>query len=206
MDEIRIKIEKHRGRYVAYPVGLEDVITVEAATREEALDRVKAAIRDHIDADEEGAYMDYPTHIVAVMGIVRNSEGQILLVQNPRRGWESPGGQVENGEDVLEALEREILEESGVKVKAGKLLAVYSNVTSEPTKLLLTFEASSVGGRLRTSAESIDVGWFSTEEAFEKVEHPAQKHKLQDALMNSEGVIYRVYGTNPYKLLKATIV
>jgi 8-oxo-dGTP pyrophosphatase MutT (NUDIX family) len=45
--------------------------------------------------------MEHPKHIVAVMGIVRNSEGQILLVRTPRRGWEPPGGQVENGEDVL---------------------------------------------------------------------------------------------------------
>ena len=206
MDAIKIKIEKHTEKYIAYPVGLEDVISVEADTRKEALDRAKAAIKNHIDANSKELSVDYPTHIVAVMGIVRNSKGQILLVQSPRRGWEPPGGQVENGEDILKALEREILEESGIEAKAGKLLAVYSNVTSQPTKLMMTFEASSVGGRLRTSAESVDVGWFSPEEAVEKVEHPAQKHKLQDALMNSEGVIYRVYGTNPYKLLATAMV
>ncbi|MFC1717445.1 NUDIX hydrolase, partial [Candidatus Poribacteria bacterium] len=149
---------------------------------------------------------DYPTHIVAVMGIVRNSKGQILLVQSPRRGWEPPGGQVENGEDVLIALKREVLEESGIKIETGKLVAMYSNVTSIPTKLMLTFEANAVGGKLRTSDESLDVGWFSAEEAVDKITHPAQKHKLLDALQNSEGIIYRVYGNNPYKLFDSKII
>lgn len=75
--------------------------------------------------------MEYPKHIIAVMGIVRNSEGQVLLIRSRRRGWEPSGGQVENGENVLTALKREILEESGILVGTGKLVAIYSNVTSK---------------------------------------------------------------------------
>jgi len=206
MDPIRIKIEKHTDKYVAYPVGLEDKIFVEAATREEVTEKVKAAINSYMDTVVQVVSADYPTHIVAVMGIVRNSEGQILLIRSPRRGWEPPGGQVENGEGVLLALEREILEESGIEIEPGRLVAMYSNVTSIPTKLMLTFEANAVGGKLQTSEESLDVGWFSPEEAVDKVTHPAQKHKLQDALQNSERIIYRVYGTDPYKMIKTMTV
>jgi len=148
--------------------------------------------------------MEYPKHIVAVMGLVRNSEGKLLLVRTPRRGWEPPGGQVENGEDLLTALKREILEESGIVVKAGKLVALYSNV-ADPTKLMLTFEAIAVNGTLQTSTESVEVGWFSPEEALEKVTHPAQRQKLQDAL-NNRGIVYRVYKTNPYELLQTVNV
>ncbi len=206
MKPIKIKIVKHTEKYVAYPVGLEDEIVVEGATRKEALEKAKAAVDSYMETIVKEVSADYPTHIVAVMGIVRNSKGQILLVQSPRRGWEPPGGQVENGEDVLIALKREILEESGVEVETGGLVAMYSNVKSVPTKLMLTFEANAMGGKLRTSDESLDVGWFSPEEAVDKVTHPAQKHKLQDALQNSEGIIYRVYGNNPYKLLKTMTV
>ena len=150
--------------------------------------------------------MKHPTHIVAVMGIVRNSHGQVLLIESPRRGWEPPGGQVENGEDVLAALKREILEESGIVVEAGRLVAIYSNVKSDPTKLMLTFEAKVVDGKLHTSSESLEAGWFLQEEAIDKVTHPAQRQKLQDALTNAEGIIYRVYETNPYRLLRTVIV
>ena len=76
--------------------------------------------------------MNYPTHIVAVMGIVRDRE-DILLIKSPMRGWEPPGGQVEKGEDLISALKREILEESGLEVSVNELLAVYSNLSSFST-------------------------------------------------------------------------
>ncbi len=148
----------------------------------------------------------HPTHIVAVMGVVRNSDGQVLLVKSPRRGWEPPGGQVENGEDVLTALKREIMEESGIVVETGRLVAMYSNVRSDPTKLMLTFEAKVVDGKLHTSSESLEVDWFSPEDAVDRITHPAQRQKLQDALVNAKGIIYRIYETNPYKLLRTAII
>lgn len=206
MGRIKIRVEKHARRYFAYPVGLEDKLVGEGRTHEEALADVVAALEVYMENRLEEPSEQYPEHIVAVMGIVRNSAGEILLVKSPRRGWEPPGGQVENGEDVLTALRREILEESGIEVETGKLLAMYSNVTSDPTKLMLTFEATAIGGRLLTSVESLDIGWFSPEDAVAKVTHPAQKHKLQDALLSNGGVVYRVYGTNPYKLLKTVVI
>lgn len=57
------------------------------------------------------------THFVSVAGLVRNSRGQILLVNSPRRRWEYPGGMAEPGESLQDALHREILEESGVTVR-----------------------------------------------------------------------------------------
>jgi len=206
MGRIKIKVEKRARRYFAYPVGLEDKLVGEGRTRDEALADVVCALEVYMENTLEEPSEQYPEHIVAVMGIVRNSADEILLVKSPRRGWEPPGGQVENGEDALTALRREILEESGVEVETGKLLAMYSNVTSDPTKLMLTFEATAIGGRLLTSEESLDVGWFPPEDAVAKVTHPVQKSKFQDALLSNSGIVYRVYGTNPYKLLKTVVI
>ena len=119
---------------------------------------------------------------------------------------EPPSGQVENGEDVLIALKREILEKSGAEIETGRLLAMYSNVSSIPTKLMLTFEAKFIAGKLRVSEESLDVGWFSPEEALDRVTHEVQKQKLQDALQDSDGVIYRVYESNPYRLIDTRMI
>lgn len=58
--------------------------------------------------------MKLPTHIVAAGGIVINDNNEILLVNNPRKGWEFPGGIVETGETVPQGLIREIKEESGI--------------------------------------------------------------------------------------------
>ncbi len=42
--------------------------------------------------------MDHPQHIVAVSGLISHLDGRILLIRGPRRGWEFPGGQVEEGQ------------------------------------------------------------------------------------------------------------
>ena len=55
----------------------------------------------------------FPVHFVSAAGVVFK-EDKVLLIRSERRGWEFPGGIVEHGEAVLDALKREIFEESGI--------------------------------------------------------------------------------------------
>jgi ADP-ribose pyrophosphatase YjhB (NUDIX family) len=49
----------------------------------------------------------FPTHIVAVDGIIENDNNEILLVKNRHHGvYTVPGGQVEVGENLIEALKK----------------------------------------------------------------------------------------------------
>ena len=73
-----------------------------------------------------------PTHIVAAAGIVVNSNGEILLVKNNRRGWEFPGGQVEVGENLIEAVKREIMERPVSKLKSVRFSASHQIPVSIP--------------------------------------------------------------------------
>ena len=73
--------------------------------------------------------MGWPVHIVAVGGLVYNNSGEILVAKSVRKNtWSFLGGQVEVGENLEEALKREIYEESGVEVTVRKLVGIYSNV------------------------------------------------------------------------------
>jgi 8-oxo-dGTP diphosphatase len=141
-----------------------------------------------------------PQHIVAVMGVVTNANDRLLLVRTHLRGWEPPGGQVERGEELIEALRREIAEESGCAVEVGRLVGVYSNVAA-PEKLMFTFLCRHLAGEPTPSAETPEVGWFTTEEALRLVTFPPQHDKLRDALAAAPGVVYRAYRTHPYVVL-----
>ncbi len=64
-------------------------------------------------------------HVVA--GVVRDTEGRVLLAQRPpgkhlAGGWEFPGGKLEAGETRFEALLRELQEELGIAVAAARPL------------------------------------------------------------------------------------
>ncbi len=83
-----------------------------------------------------------------VTGIVIEDDRILLLDQDTDgpRSWSLPGGKLEPGETLEEALAREMLEETGAKVEVGRLLYVCDNVEAEVVHI--TFEARRVGGEL----------------------------------------------------------
>lgn len=146
----------------------------------------------------------YPRHIVAVSGIVTDPRGRVLLVKGDRRGWEPPGGQVELGEDLVEALEREIREESGVRVEVSRLVGVYSNLGRPDRGLAeqinFVFSCRWVSGEPRAGDECTEAGFFEADEARRMVEAPQQRAKLEDAFIGVQEVRYRAYRTYPYEV------
>ncbi len=64
---------------------------------------------------------------VGVVGVVLNDQGQVLLVEHvlhPRAPWGLPGGWLERGERPVDALQREIQEETGLVVRVASLLLI----------------------------------------------------------------------------------
>ncbi|MCS6885655.1 MAG: NUDIX domain-containing protein [Acidobacteriota bacterium] len=80
-----------------------------------------------------------PTVIGVRALIVRNNE--IMLVRHTYlSGWYLPGGRVERGETVYEALAREVREECRLEVLKERLLAVYANRSSNPNDHIILFQ------------------------------------------------------------------
>lgn len=141
--------------------------------------------------------MILPTHIVAVGGWIKRHDGKILLVKHPRRGWEFPGGQVEVGETLPQALKREIFEESGVEVEIKRLVGIHSNISVRkgyngvetiPTIVNMTFICAYVSGELQVSNEHLDIGWFTENEAVSMVTEPLIADRVNN-LINFNGDI-----------------
>lgn len=155
--------------------------------------------------------MAMPTHIVAVGGFVINEQGKVLLVKTQHEGWVYPGGQVENGENLLEALSREIKEESGIDAVPVQLVGIYSNtsaykwhdgVTDVPTKVMMDFICQPLGGELSTSDETSDSRWVPRDQVLELITAPAIRTRYQ-AYLDFEGKVhYMDYATKPHFDLK----
>ena len=143
--------------------------------------------------------MSDPLHIVAAGGLFYAADGRVLLVKTPRRGWECPGGQVESGEDVGEAVLREVWEETRCRVRIDRLVGVYTNPV--PTaKVIFMFVGTHVEGE-PGKGDELDAGWFTVEEALRMVTSEPEQLRLKDALQIKDRPVYRMYRTRPYQLL-----
>ncbi|SEK18150.1 ADP-ribose pyrophosphatase YjhB, NUDIX family [Paenibacillus sp. cl141a] len=149
--------------------------------------------------------MMMPTHIVAVGGVVENEHGEILLVKD-RNGWVFPGGQVESGENLMDALIREIKEESGIETLVSHLIGVYSNTSTYPghsgvavvpTKVMMDFVCKPTGGELRTSEETTDCRWIHKDDVLQYITAPAIRTRFQSYLDFNRAVVYMEYITKP---------
>jgi 8-oxo-dGTP diphosphatase len=124
--------------------------------------------------------MSPPKHIVSAATIVLNDQNEILLIKGPQRGWEMPGGQVEEGESLKDAAIRETLEESGIEIEVVKFCGVFQNVSASICNTL--FLARPVGGKPTISPESLEVGFFPIEKALEMVTWKNFKQRIEYCL------------------------
>ncbi len=133
-----------------------------------------------------------PVHFIAAGGLIYK-EDKVLLIKSERRGWEFPGGVIEQGESIIDGLKREILEESGIAAEPVSLVGIYQNLSEKkgygplegavlPPSVTFAFICRYVSGRERLSDECIDIGWFSKNEAEKMVKFPSYDKRISDML------------------------
>jgi ADP-ribose pyrophosphatase YjhB (NUDIX family) len=129
-----------------------------------------------------------------------NNRQTVLLTRRMDNGlWCLPGGIINPGESVAEGCEREVFEETGLKVRVVRLTGVYSNpnqltVYPDGNKvyvIVLNFEVEQVGGELGLSDETTEAQFFPIAEA-ERMDlfHGHAEH-IHDALNGNNSAIIK---------------
>lgn len=108
--------------------------------------------------------------------LVLDDEGRVLLARraaDPGAGlWDLLGGFIEEGEEPLAALRREIEEETALQIEPGEFLGGYQDRYGDEGiyTLNLYWTAQVSGGELELDEELAEVGWFGPEELPESSE------------------------------------
>jgi ADP-ribose pyrophosphatase YjhB (NUDIX family) len=100
--------------------------------------------------------------------VVKKGDKILLGIRGkePNKGkWVLPGGEVEFLEPLSSALEREILEETGLKVKAEKIINVYELISApDEHRIIVYWWANYRSGAVKPSSDILDAKLFSKEE------------------------------------------
>ncbi len=140
----------------------------------------------------------YVTPKIDVRAAVFNQK-EILMVREAIDGaWTLPGGWADVGEPPSLAIEREVQEETGIEVRADGIIGVYdANRVEDALELYhaykILFSCVLVGGELKTSKETTQVGFFAPDDIPEPLSaYRTPPRIIQDAILVQRGELDQV--------------
>ena len=116
---------------------------------------------------------EYPAAPLVGVGAVIVHEGRVLLVQRgtePARGrWSIPGGLIEVGEALSEAVVREVREETGLQVEPVELIEILDRIHRDGDRVryhyvIADYLCRAVGGTARAASDADAVRWVERPE------------------------------------------
>jgi ADP-ribose pyrophosphatase YjhB (NUDIX family) len=129
--------------------------------------------------------------VPSASAVVLNQEGKVLLqLRSDTHVWALPGGAMEIGETIGQTAVRETKEETGLDVEPEYLVGIYTNPNHVVAfsngevrqQFSVCFACRLVGGELKVSDESNEVGFFLPEEIEHLNMHPSIRLRIQHFL------------------------
>ena len=137
-----------------------------------------------------------PPKFFVTAGILVGHEEKVLLVRTPRRGWEFPGGQIEEGETIVNGVIRELQEEANIAASVDRLVGVYTDLSEG--RVIFDFLGTWLSGEARAGYETTDVAWVSKTDTEKMIDHPGYQRRLQQLLSFDGSVLFLSYTTPPF--------
>jgi 8-oxo-dGTP diphosphatase len=108
---------------------------------------------------------DLPQVAVGAVAVRDNSLLMVKRAQEPARGlWSIPGGRLQRGEYLADAVRREVKEETGLDVDVGDLLGLFE-VVGDPHYVILDYLASPLDGSEPSTGDDVsEVRWVPLNE------------------------------------------
>jgi ADP-ribose pyrophosphatase YjhB (NUDIX family) len=135
-----------------------------------------------------------------VAAIIRDADGRLLLQRRSDNGlWGLPGGSVEIGESVRDAILREVREETGLAVEVVRLVGVYSDPKIQIVRypdgnvvhyVSLLFACRILAGTLQTCDETLDLRFYDPASLPEDL-LPMHRIRIQDATAENPAAFIR---------------
>jgi 8-oxo-dGTP diphosphatase len=115
---------------------------------------------------------EYPDRARVAVGAVVMKGGRLLLVRRgnpPAEGeWAIPGGSVELGESLQAAAEREIGEETGIRIRAREPIYIFDVIRRDDAGrvrfhyVIVDLAADYVGGEIEPGDDALEARWVSS--------------------------------------------
>ncbi len=138
--------------------------------------------------EQNAAVRGYPDAPRVAVGAVVFHHERVLLVrrgQPPSDGqWALPGGGVELGENLAQAAEREIREETGVSIAAGEPIYVFDLIERDPADnvrfhyVIVDLAARYLGGEPHAGDDAAEARWVSADEIKQLTVSPPTRQLL----------------------------
>jgi ADP-ribose pyrophosphatase YjhB (NUDIX family) len=107
------------------------------------------------------------TPAVAIGAIVLDGE-KILVVRRARQPsaglWSVPGGKVHGGEKLIDAVAREVREETGLEIAVGAMVAIVERMGDDWHYVILDYLGEVRGGTLAAGDDVSEARWVTRDE------------------------------------------